>query len=153
MAYGVYLASVPEEQIRLFQKHALPQLQPAFQKDVSHLLAYWVEEQPLGKLLGEAIDGGQRLREDLWHPYIKPRFHLPAEVSALAPKLQAALDQTLKSLPVERHENYSSEINMVIAVFDYATLHSHCVVSALDHPFDEERASRVITPFPIPRPS
>jgi hypothetical protein len=107
------------------------------------LTAYWVKAQPLGDLLVEAIDGGEPLREDLWHPLHPPAVHGPAEVRRISDRLGGAWAQA-----VESGLDYpEGEIKPVLDIFAHAALHNECIVRFLDRPMDEEQANRVIIPL------
>src|SRR4051794_36198560 len=62
---------------------------PALMVWVSQMLAYPIKVQPLG-VFGQAIDGGQKINNELWHPYREPVFHSPASVKDVVGKLPAA---------------------------------------------------------------
>lgn len=90
MAYFNYLYSAPIARVEAFRLDQTESLQATRIIRVSHLIAYWVKVQPLGKLLGEAIDGGEILHSSLWHPFRAPKIHNRASVAELLPKLEAA---------------------------------------------------------------
>jgi hypothetical protein len=105
----------------------------------SHLLAYWAEAQPLGGLLARALDGGEVIRSDLWHPLRGPLAHHPAAVRELAEQIAAAVDAGA----VAGDDWLAAEVGRVLRLFRHAAEAGECVVSALDGPADAERASRV----------
>src|SRR5580692_12362617 len=47
----------------------------------SQMLTSWVRPAKLRDLLRQAIDGGQNLRSDLWHPLRSPVWHSSIAVS------------------------------------------------------------------------
>ncbi len=61
MAYLTLIASVPLHQINAIRADETTVLAPLKVNGVSHLLAYCVQIQPLGKLLARTIDGGELL--------------------------------------------------------------------------------------------
>jgi hypothetical protein len=65
-------------------------LRPSLLVGVSHILAHAIEVQPLGKLLGQAIDGSETINDKLWHPFGGPGYHRPSKVEGLAKKLASA---------------------------------------------------------------
>jgi hypothetical protein len=148
MAYGVRLASIAEEQIADFRSHRRDALVSSKSHLCSHLVAYWIKEQPLGRLLGEALDGGEDVRADLWHPLLPPAFHSAEAVHGLAKSLSAARNQFS-----ERHPDLAAdlfhgvEVRGVIDLFVHADSRHEAVVRFLDPPLDEERASRVSIPL------
>jgi hypothetical protein len=79
MAYLNILGSVSERRVLALQRGVTALLRPSLVVRVSHLVAYWVEVQPLGRLLGEALDGGEKLGEAWWHPLRDPIFHRPTQ--------------------------------------------------------------------------
>lgn len=81
MAYGNYLASVSENEITNLAAQPTELLDAHKIEIVSHLVAYWVKVQPLGRVLGEAIDGGNVLSEALWHPLRRPKYTRRIELS------------------------------------------------------------------------
>jgi hypothetical protein len=114
----------------------------------SHLLAYWVKEQPLGACLGSIIDQGEILSPLFWHPLRVPVVHSPEAVSSLAANLQMALeslDTLAKAVYV-----VDSEIASIVRVLHEAMKESHAIVSVLEPPADKERAQRVACPFDEP---
>ena len=115
---------------------------------VSHLLGYWITTQPLGELLGKAIDGGELINNELWHPLRNPVFHKPADVARLYGEIAAEWNQ----IPVDRRSTepfdfFGPEIDKLLSVFKHATVNDECVVSFLEPPADNERADRVKFPF------
>lgn len=93
MAYLNLLASVDEDQVEALRKDPAVLLRPSLKGAVSHLMGYWVEVQPLGQLLTLAIDGGESVREDLWHPLRSPVFHPAPIVHRLYEDLVTAFEQ------------------------------------------------------------
>jgi hypothetical protein len=148
MAYVTYLASVPEDQVRRLASDPSRTLDASVTVVVSHLIAYWVEAQPLGRLLGEAVDGGRVLGDAFWHPLRPPGYHPPDRVASLLRSLSEAWEQAVAEHPLPAGDWYRVEIEKVLTVFcDAAGRGGHCVVSVLGPPSDPERASRVRIPL------
>lgn len=147
MAYANYLASVAEEQVASLADDPSRALDPHALVVVSHLVPYWVQVQPLGKLLVEAIDGGHVLCAALWHPLRPPVYHPPGRVVGLDGELSRAWERAASAHPVPETDWYRIEIGKVLKVYRDAAEHGLCVVSALAPPVDAERASRVHVPL------
>lgn len=139
MAYFNLLASVAEAEVARLRADPKAMLQPSMVSGASHLLAYWVQVQPLGGLLARAIDGGEPLHPELWHPLRPPLFHGPAAVHELAVEVGAAL----AGLDLADDDWLRHETARLLRVCRHATAVGECVVSALEVPADPERAVRV----------
>ena len=150
MAYLTYLASVPQAEIVALKADPAPLLTPSLTVAVSHLIAYWVQVQPLGQLLGQAIDGGTVINSALQHPLRDPCYHELLVVNSLYAKLGEAWQQATAMESVAEDDWYRIEIEKVLRVFRHAAEHGECVVSVLQAPADEERADRVRIPFATP---
>lgn len=148
MAYSTYLASISEEQVQRLRTEPDGRLRPSCLVSVSHLIAYWVQIQPLGHLLGEAIDGGFKLSDRLWHPLLQPTYHPPEHVRRILSSLSEACEQAT-SVPILTHDWFGIEIGKVLKVFGDAAAHGYCVVKMLQPPADAERASRVHIPLEV----
>src|SRR4051812_42252100 len=103
MAYLTYIASVPEEQVAAATHDPQRGLKPHLVSVVSHLIGYWLTLQPLGTLLGEAVDGGTRLSHDLWHPLRPPVYQPPYRVVSLYEELSEAWAEATSAQPVPEH--------------------------------------------------
>jgi hypothetical protein len=140
VAYFNLLASVPEVDVEQLRGDPAFLLRPSRVSGASHLLAYCVKPQPLGGLLARALDGGEVIHPDLWHPYRVPLAHCPAAVRELAEQIAAAMDTAAVG------DDWSAiEVGRLLRLFRHAAESGECVVSALDSPDDAERASRVRT--------
>jgi hypothetical protein len=115
--------------------------------EVSHLLAYSVRTQPLGGLLGRALDSGTLVHAELWHPLRPPVFHPPAAVAELADAIAQARAEVVDARPAPHADLWADEIEAVLRLFRHAAESGECVVSVLDPPADEARASRVRLPW------
>jgi hypothetical protein len=150
MAYLNLLASVPERQVVRLQRDPAALLRPSLEATASHVVAYWVRVQPLGELLGEALDGGEKLGEAFWHPLRDPVFHRPPKVRQLSRQIADAWGRA-KAAPQEEWGPYSRDypydIREVLRAFTHAADRAECIVSALPPPADAERARRVLMPF------
>jgi hypothetical protein len=139
VAYLNLLASVPEADVVRLRADAAVWLRPSRVSGASHLLVTWVDAQPLGRLLWKALDGGELIRPELWHPLRPPLVHSPAVVCGLAEQVAAAV----ASGAVAGDEWLALEVGRLLRLFQHAAGAGECVVSALDHPADVDRASRV----------
>src|SRR5215471_8110428 len=90
MAYSTKLASVPQERVLLFRQDHRQSLKASRIVECSHLIAYSVTVQPLGQVLGKAIDGGEPLDVGLWHPLRPPLIHGSESVRMIWTELVAA---------------------------------------------------------------
>lgn len=143
MAYLTFIASLPASEIARFREGSLELMSASKIERVSHYLAYSVNPQPLGKLLGQAIDGGQLLREDLWHPLRAPIVKTEDEVKNLWADLIEAWTIVTREAKVSEDDWYKIEITKLLAVYDHARQNSECIVSMLAPPADSERARKV----------
>lgn len=147
MAYLNFLVSVSEQQVLALRKDNKALLRPSLLVAVSHLVGSWVQVQPLGRLLGQALDEGELVNEHLWHPLRSPVYHGPEDVRTLHQQLNdawtfATRQQARPDLSID-----PNEIHKVLNIFRHASDHGECVVSVLDRPSDRERADRVRIPF------
>lgn len=146
MAYYNFLCSVSPARIEAFHRDLNESLQASRSAHCSHIIAYWVEIQPLGQLLGQAIDGGEFLHQSLWHPLRPPKIHDVKSIVTLFPALNEAWEAALLQEPLSEDDWYRGEISKVVGIFKWAHERKECVVSILPKPHDEERARRVILP-------
>lgn len=146
MAYLTILAAVPEERILAFERDPDQSLKASLVRGVSHLIAYWVKVQPLGKLLGEVIDGGKELHDSLWHPLRPPLFHEPTRTKEFSTELAKEWHRVTLFDPVPEKDWYRLEIEKVLEVLDHATQRNSSIVSYLEPPQDLLRAWRVRLP-------
>jgi hypothetical protein len=147
MAYAVLIGSIPETQLAEFLAGERERLEASKVARCSHILASWVTVAPLNRVLHEAIDGGELMRTDLWHPFRLPVFHGNAAVRRLHKELIDALDRAVqeKGNPPE-NDWYAVEIGKVLEVFAHAAIRGEAIVRFLEPPQDEERAGRVSIP-------
>jgi hypothetical protein len=136
MAYMNSLYSVTERRVQAYRRDAAARLRPSLVVSVSHLVGYWVESQPLGSLLGEALDGGEPLSERLTHPFRAPVLHTPGQVQALYRRLADAWQNPRG--PEVKEAWYRREISEVLRAFRHASGRSECIVSAV-HEITESR--------------
>jgi hypothetical protein len=148
MAYLNYLASVEYTEMENVRRGAKPTLSPHIVGAVSHLLAYGVKQQPLGKCLNRILDKGEELSPSFWHPLRAPIIHTPGDASQLLSDLRAAID-TLDPQDKSIYE-CDYEIAEILKVLSDATNNNRCIVSVLEPPADQERAQRVACPFDEP---
>jgi hypothetical protein len=143
LAYFNLLASVPVSEVERLRRDGLALLRPSLVLGASHLLAYWVQVQPLGGLLWRALDGGEPMHAELWHPLRPPLVHHPAAVQELAREIDAAWAEALRSAPLPDNDWLAVEVGRLLRLFRHAAEAGECVISALDTPADRERARRV----------
>ena len=124
-------------------------LHPTLVSGASHLLSYWVKVEPLGKLLNEAVDGGELLHGELWHPLRAPMFHWPIKVRSLAEQIEASWESVKSEMPQDDGGWLVAEISRLLRLYRHAATASECVVTALDLPGDQERARRVRIPWKL----
>ncbi len=108
--------------------------------------------QPLGELLGEALDGGEIINGDLWHPHRKPLFHKPNAVERLRDRITAEWkpisDTANGEEPYDYCTYFGPEIDKLLSIFGHAIDSDECIVSILEPAVDKERAERVSS-FPF----
>lgn len=150
MASFTLMASVAEADIDAFQRDPARDLHPSTVSGASHLLSNWVQLQPLGRLLTEAVDGGEILHTELWHPFRPPKFHRPARVGAIVNQLNAAWASAKVQIPDEHDGGWLvMEVNRALRFYQHAATAGECVVTALESPGDPERAQRVRIPWKL----
>ena len=147
MAYLNFLVAAPEVDVLALSRDTSVVLEPSLVVAVSHLIGYWVEVQPLGKIVGQAVDGGLAVSPDLWHPLRQPVYHRAEAVQALHLQLVEEWERVLADKPVPEDDWYRIEIEKVLRLFRHASDQTECVVSVLERPADHERARRVRIPF------
>ena len=153
MAYLTLIASLPASEIAGFREGWVELMFASKIERVSHYIAYSVNSQALGKLLGQAIDEGQLLRKDLWHPFRLPVFKTENEVKSLWADLNEAWTIVSSESTVPEDDWYRIEITKLLAIYDHARQNSECIVSMLEPPADSKRARRVQIPLTLKRTS
>jgi hypothetical protein len=147
VAYLTFIASLPGSEIAGFREGWVESMRVSRLERVSHYLAYSVKLQPLGKLLGQALDDGQLLREDLWHPLRPPVVKTENEVNSLWADLNEAWSIVSNDPAIPEDDWYRIEITKLLAVYDHARQNSECIVSILEPPQDSKRARKVKIPL------
>ncbi len=132
MAFLNHLFSVPSADVEAIRRSPDTPLTPSLRVSVSHLIAYWVQVQPLGQLLGQAIDGGSVLNSVFHHQLRDPCYHDPEVVRSLFAQLTQAWQQATSVEPVPPDDWYRIEIDKVLRLFTHAAESGECVVSALE---------------------
>lgn len=147
MAYGTIIASAPLDAVLAYREKASALLRPSMVIQVSHLLAYWVQIEPLGDVLGQCVDGGEVLAPRLWHPLRPPHLHRPKSVTRLAGELEDAWEHALCQ-HVDLHDDgfFHPQITKLSELFQHASKYGEAVVSFLDKPSDYARARKVKIP-------
>jgi hypothetical protein len=149
MAYLTLIASIAESEIARFREGSVEAMAASKIEYVSHYLAYGVAEEPLRQLLGQAIDGGEPLREDLWHPFRSPLVQTLETVKTRWLQLSEAWSTVLRRIEVAEDDWYKIEITKVLDIFEHASRNTECIVSALEPPADFDRAKRVRIPIAV----
>lgn len=147
MAYLNFLAAVTEADVQALSQDASAVLEPSLVVAVSHLIGSWVVVQPLGKLLGQAVDGGLAVSSDLWHPLRPPVYHNAETVRAIHHQLADEWQRVLADQSVPEDDWYRVEIEKVLRLFWHASNRSESVVGVLERPADQVRAQKVQIPF------
>jgi hypothetical protein len=147
VAYFTLMASAAEAEVDALRQDPSRLLRPTLVSGASHLLSYWVQVQPLGQLLQDAVDGGELLHSELWHPLRPPMFHRPLMVRSLTEQVGAAWEIAKPDIPQDDGDWLVAEVGRLLRLYQHAAAAGECVVTALDLPGDEERASRVRIPW------
>jgi hypothetical protein len=149
MAYANLLAAVTPEQVIAFRSESKNLLRPSRVTSVSHLIGLrgWVEAQPLQSLLSRALDVGDLLAAQLWHPLREPLYHTPKSVRDISAVLAQAWGAFLAEHSLPEEDWYRVEIGKAVALFSHAAERGEGVVSILEPPYDAERAQRVQNPL------
>jgi hypothetical protein len=140
-AYAVVLAAVPIDQIERVRAEASAGEGQTGGINAIELVASRVERCPhdltalevfpLGKVVAEALDIGQPLRNDAWHPLRAPVVVDPETVTARARKLAVTLDQSRNQLRGLLGEAAGSELDKVRDLYAHASERGEAVVSFL----------------------
>lgn len=146
MAHSALLASITDDQVIDFREGRRSILEAGLSTRCSHALTSWVRPDDLRDLLRQAIDGGQSLRADLWHPFRAPVWHPAASASEIESKLRKVWNYHLGKSPLDPSDWYSIEITKVLTVFGHAVSSHSGIVSFLEKPSDDARAKRVLIP-------
>ena len=151
MAYSVLLASLPDNEVVAFRERRSEQLRTSLSIRCSHLLPHVIypKFRALRDVLHNAVDGGERLSPDLWHPLRVPTWHASGPAFEIEHNLRETWRKTLEEEGRSPDPNdwYQVEISQVLTVFAHAAAVHNGVVSFLCPPFDKERASRVLIPL------
>jgi hypothetical protein len=132
MAFLNRLAAVPCSEVEVLRGDPNASLSPSLTVSVSHLIAYWVQIQPIGQLLGKAIDGGMPINYALRHQLRDPCYHGPDAVRTLYSQLLLEAQQVNATYSIPPDDWYRIEIDKVLRVFGHAADRGECVVSALE---------------------
>jgi hypothetical protein len=132
VAYLNHLYSVPLAEVEALRDDPDAPIRPSLSVSVSHLVAYWVQVQPLGRLLGQAIDGGLELNDTLRHQLRAPCYHGPEVVRTLYSLLVSAWLQVTSVEEIPPDDWYRIEIEKVLRVYSHAAERGECVVSMLE---------------------
>lgn len=144
------MASVAEPDLDAFRSAPSGKLHPSLVLGTSHLLAYWVQVQPLQQLLAEAVDGGEVLHNDLWHPFRPPMFHRPNQVRSLADQIAKCWDEIKSAVAQDDGGWLTAEVTRLLRLYGHAAERGESVVTSIERPADEQRARRVVIPWSRP---
>jgi len=146
MTYTATLASVAADAIDRYRTGAASAaLAVSRVEECPHDLIE-MEIQPLGRVLAEAIDIGQPLRNDGWHPLRAPVVADPETVMARAMKLEDAWLKAEPQLGGMMADVLSPSIIRVRALYAHAAARNESVVSFLSAPDDADKAARTLVP-------
>lgn len=148
MSYNASLASVaPAEiqRVRAAGAGEAMELDASLVIECPHDLTN-VDLQPLGAVLSAAIDLGQPLRNDGWHPLRAPIVVDPETVMIRSRRLQEAWHLAKPELGGMMAEMLGPGIDGVLALYAHATAQGESVVSILSAPDDPERAAKTLLP-------
>jgi hypothetical protein len=149
MAYGNYIASVPLDEIDALRRNQTAFLRPTGLEIVSHLVGYWIPAQPIGQLLGQVLDGGELLADDLTHPLRPPKMHLPMDVARLRDAILEGVKTAIAAGQTKEIEWFRLDIEKINGILQLAVERGEAIVSVLEPPMDEERAAKVRIPFAV----
>jgi len=111
--------------------------EPSRSIQCSHILATWVDPDDLRNSLRLALDGGEVLRSDLWHPFRVPRWYPAATVGQIELGIRTALSElAVRFGPPDPSDWYGIEIGKVLDVFAHGVAAGQGVVSFLQPPMD-----------------
>jgi hypothetical protein len=129
MAYANMLASISEKEVAALRTVAAHRVRSSLTVYTSHLTAYWIEVQPLGDLLGRALDGGEIVIADQPHPLRPPVVHRPETVRRLTEELRTAWDQVSHQFDGDGWTQ--REVTTVLRLFAHAGERDEYVLSYL----------------------
>ena len=127
MAYSCYLASVPTDRV----------LEIRTPQDVSRVSSrvVWVSHyiSPASKEITEAMDGGDELDTDTWHPLRGFMTHHQDDVGRILDDLEA-LVQKMKSPkhPLHSDDFVAEHLAKVVELFQHARSSGESIVTLLD---------------------
>jgi hypothetical protein len=147
--YAVVLAAVPVEQIDDLRgqvgRPAGVELVASRVERCPHDLTA-LEVFPLGRILAEAIDIGQPLRNDAWHPLRAPVVVDPETVTARAMELEDALARARVELGGMMAEVLGADIDNVLRLYAHASSRGEAVVTFLAATGDQAPAEGALVP-------
>ena len=142
-------ASVSEADVEQLRRDLLFVVRPRSVLGASDLIGSWVQVQPLGGLPGRALDGGQPLDPERWHPLREPGFHPAAIVAELAEALGRAWEEGIATKLLPDGDWLAVDLVRLLREFRHAVGAGERIISTLEGPADEERASRVRIPWAL----
>lgn len=146
MSYRAVLASLPADEVARYRAgDAAAPLTVSRLEECPHDLTA-MEIQPLGAVLAEAIDVGQPLRNDGWHPLRAPVVVDPETVMARSMKLEQACRDAEPELRGMLAELLGTDIDKVRSVYAHASSHGEMVLSYLSAPDSSPTPGRALIP-------
>jgi hypothetical protein len=145
----VYLAAVPVDQIdevrdridRPDEVELVASRVEHFPHDLTSLEVF-----PLGEVLAEAIDVGQPLRNDAWHPLRAPMVVDPETVTARAMVLEEAMHRARDELGGMMAEVLGADIDNVRRLYAHASSRGEAVVTFLAATGHDPHAAGALVP-------
>ncbi len=159
MAYGLIIAAVrPEkysdfiDQLRRKNAHdPLPFLEAEEVIVTSHYyLSAGTGNEHFDSALTNLLESGQEISEAYWHPYRPPLYQDASILKPLVDVFKEAYQAKLSQLPMKSVQYWDMDFLPVIHLADFAVQNNLSLLTFLDKPFDEERASKVHYPIDIP---
>ena len=145
MDYTVFLASVTAEVIDRCRSEGELRLAASSVTSCPHDVVN-VGVDPLGAVLAEAIDVGQPLRNDGWHPLRAPIVVDPETTMARSRTLDDAWTAAAPQLGGLMGEALGADIDAVRSLYAHAAAHHEWVLSFLSAPDDPSLAARALVP-------
>lgn len=145
MHYTVFLASVTAEAIDRCRSEGDLRLDASSIASCPHDVVN-IGLDPLAAVLAEAIDVGQPLRNDGWHPLRAPIVVDPETAMARSRTLDDAWRRAEPQLGGLMGEAVGEDIGAVRALYAHAATRHEWVLSFLSAPDDPELAARTLVP-------
>ena len=142
MAYSTILASCSKERVAAFRSNQQESLRASRIISVSHILAYWIQLEPLHEILAEVIDGGEPLHRHFKHQFRDDMFHPAHQVPELHLRLKTSHEKALQEHQVPEDDWYRVQIEQMIELLAWASTNGEGVISLLGAPYNEATYAR-----------